>query len=361
MESPEHQLNSIESDYEIHLSDAPELTRNNSELFRFGILFVLGIVIGIFIWIGILSRAPVDFHPDTVITVYSGMTIKDLASVLEHSRVIKSDKWFHVIMSSRWKGKPIITGDYMFEKPQSVFTVAYRLVRGIYGNSRIKITLPEGITRYDMADIVSQKIPTFPRDEFLQKTHDLEGFLFPDTYYFFRTQSVDQIITSLRTQWQQRMKSFSDSFVQTELFDTKTLTTQTYGGKSRTVQDIITMASILEREANNPDEAKTVAGILWKRMSKNMPLQVDATFKYTIGKTSADLTITDLQKDNPYNTYTRTGLPVGPIGNPGQDMIDAALYPIESEYWYYLHDDQGIIHYAKNYQEHLKNKEKYIK
>lgn len=329
--------------------------------FRWIVMIASVIIIGCSWWIFSLSRAPHNFQKDVVVTVYSGMTIKDLSSVLQTSHVVTSGTWFHGVMSTRFKNKPIIAGDYIFEKPQSVFSVAYRIAHGVYGNSRIKVTFPEGITRYEMTDILSQKIPEFPRDQFLQKTHDLEGFLFPDTYYFFRTQSVDQVITSLQTQWQEKMKSFATFFTPIEMINEKTLTLQVYGGKIRTARDIITMASILEREANNPDEAKVVAGILWKRMSKNMPLQVDATFKYTIGKTSADLTIADLQQDNPYNTYTRTGLPVGPIGNPGRDMIDAALHPIESEYWYYLHDDQGIIHYAKNYQEHLKNKEKYIK
>jgi UPF0755 protein len=336
----------------------PEISRG---FFRWVSIIIFVIIIGCG-WLAYsISRAPRDFKTDVIITVYSGMTIKDLGSVLESNNIVMSGTWFHGVMSTRFKDRSIIAGDYIFEKPQSVFSVAYRIANGVYGNSRIKVTFPEGITRHAMADIVSQKIPEFPRDEFLQKTYAMEGFLFPDTYYFFRTQSVDQIITSLQVQWQERMKSFTDSFVQTELFDEKTLTLQSYGGNVRTMRDIIIMASILEREANNAQEAKIVSGILWKRMAKKMPLQVDATFKYTIGKTSSELTITDLRQDNSYNTYTRTGLPIGPIGNPGKDMIDAALHPVESDYWYYLHDNQGTIYYGKTYQEHLKNKEKYLK
>jgi UPF0755 protein len=332
-----------------------------SRFFRFVLpaLCIIFVVCGL--WIFSISRAPHDFKKDVIVTVYPGMTIKDLGSVLQTNRVVTSNTWFHAVMSTRFKNKPIIAGDYIFEKPQSLFSVAYRIAHGVYGNSRIKVTFPEGITRYAIADIISQKIPEFSRDQFLQKTYTMEGFLFPDTYYFFRTQSADQVINSLQMQWQEQMKLFSNLFTRVELFDEKTPTLQIYGGSIHSVKDIIIMASILEREANNSDEAKVISGILWKRMSKDIPLQVDATFKYTIGKTSADLTLTDLQQDNPYNTYTRKGLPVGPIGNPGKNMIDAALNPVESEYWYYLHDDQGVIHYAKNYQEHLKNKEKYIK
>jgi UPF0755 protein len=120
------------------------------------------------------------------------------------------------------------------------------------------------------------------------------------------------------------------------------------------------MASLLEKEARNATEAKTVAGILWKRISLGKPLQVDAPFLYVLGKTSAQLTTRDLTKDGPYNTYTRKGLPVGPIGNPGIAMIQAALNPIASQYLYYLHDRNGVIHYAKTYEGHLQNKKKYL-
>jgi UPF0755 protein len=150
------------------------------------------------------------------------------------------------------------------------------------------------------------------------------------------------------------MKAF-----ETDLVNEKTV--NPIYGKVRTLKDIITMASILEREANGKDEARVISGILWKRIQKNMPMQVDATFLYSIQKGSSALTQTDLKTDGPYNTYTRTGLPVGPIGNPGTVMIDAALHPTDSPYWYYLHDDKGGIHYAKTYQEHLKNKKLYIR
>jgi UPF0755 protein len=104
-----------------------------------------------------------------------------------------------------------------------------------------------------------------------------------------------------------------------------------------------------------------ISGILWKRIKEGQALQVDAPFMYILKKTSAELTRTDLMKDGPYNTYTRKGLPVGPIGNPGIDMIEAALRPKSSSYWYYLHGDDGVIHYARTYKEHLANKDTYIK
>lgn len=124
---------------------------------------------------------------------------------------------------------------------------------------------------------------------------------------------------------------------------------------------IFVMASILEREAKNSDEAGIISGILWKRLEKGMPLQVDATFLYTIGKGSDQLTTADLAHNEPYNTYVNKGLPPGPIGNPGVSMVLAALHPVDSSYYYYLHDPNGHVHFAKTYSEHLANKKKYLK
>ncbi len=357
---PDYQSLLAEVAADIPVSPTETHAQKKRGVFWYVMLFCIGLLVGIIVWIFIISLPPKHFKPGTMITVYSGMTIRELASVAQNNQLIRSSLWFRVIMSSRWKGKPIVTGDYLLEKPEHVFSIARRFVRGSYGNSRIKITFPEGITRYEMADILSQKIPEFRRDVFLQETVSQEGYLFPDTYYFFRTQSVDQIITKLQDQWNMVMRSFQDMF-QTSENPKDATTIVSYGGKVRTAAEIITMASILEREANNAEEARVVAGILWKRMEKGLPLQVDATFKYTLGKTSSELTMNDLQKDSAYNTYTRTGLPAGPIGNPGKMMISAALNPVDSPYWYYLHDDQGTIHYAEMYQEHLKNKEKYLK
>lgn len=340
------EINSIENN--------TETTPNFSGLFRYGVLIISLVVIVITLSFVVIVRPPADFKKDTLITVYSGMTTQDLGAVLQSQKVVRSEKIFRLILSMRWKQKPVMVGDYIFEKPQSSLTIAYRITHGIYGNSRIKITFPEGISSKNMADILLKNIPGFPIADFLEIAVPQEGFLFPDTYYFFRTMSAEQIVNVIKGQFTKEMRAYENDFENNR-------TKESIYGKQRSLKDIITMASLLEREANNAEEAKTISGILWKRMQKNMPLQVDATFLYTIQKGSSLLTQTDLKTDGPYNTYTRTGLPAGPIGNPGIAMIDAALHPIESPYWYYLHDNQGTIHYAKTYQEHLQNKRKYLK
>jgi UPF0755 protein len=104
-----------------------------------------------------------------------------------------------------------------------------------------------------------------------------------------------------------------------------------------------------------------VAGILWNRITQKLPLQVDATFKYINGKTTATLTLADLQIDSPYNTYVYRGLPPTPINNPGLDAINAALHPIQTKYIYFLTGTDGAMHYAVTFDEHKKNKERYLK
>lgn len=154
-----------------------------------------------------------------------------------------------------------------------------------------------------------------------------------------------EIVQTLTSMFGERTKSLAPLFAQSP----------------HTKSDNIIMASIIEGEARTDAERPLVAGILWKRLAKGMPLQVDATFAYTLGKSSDELTIADLRKDSPYNTYTRKGLPPTPIDNPGLPSIKAVLEPQVSDYWYYLHDAHGTIHYARTYEEHLQNKKLYLK
>jgi UPF0755 protein len=130
-------------------------------------------------------------------------------------------------------------------------------------------------------------------------------------------------------------------------------------GKS--LSDIVILASLLEEEARTTNTRRTIAGILWKRLAIGMPMQVDAAFAKVNGKNTYQLTEDDLKTDHPYNTYTRAGLPPGPITNPGIDALHAALRPVETDWLYYLSDSDGNMHYARTHDEHLRNKRLYIR
>ena len=120
------------------------------------------------------------------------------------------------------------------------------------------------------------------------------------------------------------------------------------------------MASILEGEARRMETRKIIAGILWTRLEIDMPLQVDATFRYINGKGTFDLTKADLEEDNPYNTYINKGLPPTPISSPGIDAISAALNPIKTNYIYFLSDNDGNMYYAVDFEGHKKNRVLYL-
>jgi UPF0755 protein len=128
------------------------------------------------------------------------------------------------------------------------------------------------------------------------------------------------------------------------------------------VNDVVRMASILEEEARTTTSRRIIAGILWKRISIGMALQVDAAFQYVNGKRdSADLTLDDLKIDSPYNTYVYRGFPPTAITNPGLDSLFSAVTPIKTSYLYYLSDKKGEMHYARTFEEHVANKNKYLR
>ena len=173
----------------------------------------------------------------------------------------------------------------------------------------------------------------FDKKEFLEKTAGLEGYLFPDTYLFLPGAETEQIIGTMRDNFQKKAGDVG--------------------------QDTVIMASLIEKEVPDSDDRKIVSGILWKRLEIGMPLQVDAVFPYITGRQK--VLSDDLKIDSLYNTYFYKGLPPGPISNPGLDAIEAARNPKESPYLYYLSGRDGKTHFAKTFAEHLKNKEKYLK
>lgn len=185
-----------------------------------------------------------------------------------------------------------------------------------YGPPRIaeniKVTFPEGSTNIEMAQLLGIALPNFNTRIFLDISKNDQGYLFPDTYLFYKNENPESVAKRLK-----------DNFLKkTPSSDPK----------------IIIMASILEKEATKSD-MKLISGILWKRLEKGMPLQVDADM----------------------NTYKEVGLPKLPIANPGLTSIDAALNPISSPYWYYIHDKSGTAHFAKTFDEHRINIKKYLK
>jgi UPF0755 protein len=228
-----------------------------------------------------------------------------------------------------------------------VLTVARRLAHGDFELIPVKVTIPEGSNTFQIADILAKKIPDFDKQAFLEDSQSKEGYLFPDTYFFLPGEDSLAIISTLESNFQ---KQISDPSVEQQI--------TAYG---KPLSDVVTMASLLEKEASDTKSRRIIAGILWHRISLGMPLQVDAVFPYILGKSSLQLSHADLKTNSPYNTYVNKGLPPGPITNPGMDSILAAVNPTKTDYLYYLSDNQGNFHYSVTYAGQLANQKKYLK
>jgi UPF0755 protein len=306
------------------------------------VFFAIVSVLGLLIFIGFLST-PTGFNSAKKFTIPEGYSIIQTGILLEENDIIRSNKLFRIL--AQWEGVSVKAGTYLFDVPISLATVIERLQTSNYGDIDDSVTLLEGMTNADISDVLDKKINDFDQDLFIERTVDKEGYLFPDTYQFLPDTSMEKIIETLL-----------------DTFENKTRTIRENLDPEKDFNDVVIMASIIEKEAGpSRDEQKIVSGILWKRIAEGMLLQVDAPFVYARGKGSAELSISDLRTDGPYNTYTRKGLTPTAIGNPGLSALNAAADPVSSPYYFYLHGNDGRIHYGVNHNDHINNKNKYLR
>ncbi len=286
--------------------------------------------------------APAGFPTGAYIQVSEGASLEEIAVSFEERNVVENARLFEWVVRLLGSDRHIPAGYYFFSRQENMVWVAMRLLGGDFETNPIRITVVEGSTVNDIAKLLLLKLPDFNRRDFVARAR--EGYMFPDTYFFRPGQSTETILSVFDNNFHEKMLG---------------LQKQTVASK-RTQDELLTMASILEKEASKTKDRQMIAGILWHRIAIGMPLQVDATFPYIIGKNTFQLTTADLQFDSPYNTYKYKGLPPGPIDNPGLDSIMAAATPIKTNYVYFLSDKNGNFHYATTYAQHLANKTKYL-
>lgn len=289
--------------------------------------------------------APVDFPAPYQLSIERGQTLFSISHELKEAHVIRSSRLFEMFMIAFGSERNVSEGEYYFAKPVSSLSIALRISGKQFGIDRTKVTFPEGFTTKQMAERLAVAFDSFDSILFLTLAKEKEGYLFPDTYRFFPSTTPEVIISTLT-------KNF-DTKIAPLAADIKT--------SGRSEKDIVIMASIVEKEAAGDEDRAVIAGILWKRLDQGIALQVDAPFLYILGKESSELTTKDLAMNSPYNTYKNKGLTPTPISNPGLAAIKATIHPIASPYLYYLHDSEGMIHYAKTYAEHKANIAKYLR
>ena len=292
-----------------------------------------------------LNTPSSKFPTGTTITIESGETLSGIAKDLKSHNIIRSSFLFQVIATLLSGDKKVIAGDYGFNQPISEYEVISRLIKGKYGLTPVRVTIQEGLSMQQMATLLSAKLKHFSVADFMALSDKEEGFLFPDTYFFMPDITTSGVIDAMQKNFNEQIKPLIPKIA----------------ASGKTEQDIVIMASILEKEGQNIKDWQIISGILWKRMKIGMPLQVDSTLGYITGKTSAELTMADLKAKSLYNTYVNKGLPPTPICSPGLNTIEAALAPTSTPYLYYLSDDQGVIHYASTFEGHIINRAKYLR
>lgn len=307
-------------------------------------LLVVLIVLGGGIW-GVLFAASSGFPAGTILMVAPGESVGKVARELKAERVIASPFVFRVLFRLMPGTHGVQSGRYVFNKPAGIVEVAWHLGHGVTGIAPLRVTVPEGTAVEQMAYIVAAAVPDFDIRAFLALAKPHEGYLFPDTYFLSADATPEEVITRMKENYRTHIARFSDRI-------------QTSG---KTEEEIITMASLLEGEGKTLEGKRIIAGILWKRLTIGMALQVDAPFGYARGVAGYAPTATDLKSASPYNTYTHPGLPPTPINNPGDESILAALTPTASEYLYYLTGTDGTMRYARTLAEHADNQRKYLK
>lgn len=285
-------------------------------------LAIAGIVAFVIVVVVICS-APGDFPEGSVVDIKSGSSLRAISLDLKNKNIIRSRIAFESLSILYGGDRGVVSGAYLFEARSSVFTVAKRVSNGERHLTTVRITIPEGYDRAQMADLFAEKLINFDKEMFLMMTKDMEGYLFPDTYFVFNIDDENVVVSLMQDNYNKKIKSLQSEIAAS--------------GRSET--DIIVMASIIEREASGDEDREFISGILWKRLRLGIALQVDAA----------------------PDTYKERGLPDAPIASPGLSSIMAAIKPKDSPYLYYIHEKSGQIHYARDFDEHRDNIDKYLR
>lgn len=291
-----------------------------------------------------LIQPPAEFPINELVSVPEGQTVKQVAATLRDEGVIRSPLTFRILIAFMGTERHVRAGDYLFKEPKDIFSVARAISVGAFGLEPNRIRIPEGATTREMAIIYKARLERFNADNFLAQAKPMEGYLFPDTYFFLPNATEATVIETMRQNFDAHIAEIQP---QIDAF-------------GKPLEDIVKMASIIEREARNPEDRRLISSVLWNRIKKDMALQVDVTFLYTIGKGTFQLTVKDLTSDSPYNTYKYKGLPPTPIGSPSLDALQAAVSPTKSDYLFFLADKNGVTHFCKTYSCQEANKRKYF-
>lgn len=305
-----------------------------------------------------------------IVEVPVGSSAATIGDILEKKGVIKDARVFRFYAKVK-KKTGFKAGEYAFTPSMDLAQITTALQKG-YAKSAYHITVPEGKALDEIAQIYAKQM-AFTKEDFLKTANDrafieklmkahpklltkdilnkeirtpLEGYLFAATYDFSNKNTDAATVI-------ERMIKASEKNILPHEGEIKK--------RGMTIHEAVTMASLVEKESGALDQRAEIAGVFYNRLEKGMRLQTDPTILYALGKHKSKVYFKDLKVDSPYNTYQNEGLPVGPISNFGKSALEAVLSPKQTDSLYFLHDENGKIHFAKDFEEHAELKRKYIK
>lgn len=306
-----------------------------------GILLILA-AIGVSWWINGTSAADKNNTAPKIFVIENGEGIRSVAKKLKDQGLIRDQVAFFLLTKQMGIDSKIQAGDYRLYPSMSAREIANEFT---HGTSDLWVTVPEGHRAGEIAETLEEKMPNYDPswDAVLEEN---EGYLFPDTYSFPKDADIDMIIKAFRDNFESKYQTLDTS------------------NTNLTKEEIVTLASLIEREAKHDEDRPIISSVIHNRLDERMSLDIDATIQYALGNSQKWWpTLTDsgsnLVPQSPYNTYTHAGLPPGPISNPGIESLRAAINPSKTVFLFYITDGSGTNRYGRTLAEHEANIERY--
>jgi UPF0755 protein len=311
----------------------------------FTLLLIAALAIGG--WLAWAWYSPVTPAAQTFVLLHPGYSTRRIAAELKSAGVVRSTTAF-ILWHRLHQKHSLKAGEYLFEKTATSIDIHERLVRGdVYVHT---VVIPEGFNMFEIAQAI-QNAGLGSSQDFLKvvrsdtnlisdlapDAQNLEGYLFPNTYEFTRTQTLEEMAAAMVKQFRQVAREI---------------------GLTNDIEKTVILASIIEKETAAPEERPLVASVYGNRLTKNIPLQADPSVIYAEllqAAYSGALHHDDMQFHSAYNTYIHAGLPPGPIGSPGKISLEAAMHPADTQYLYFVSDGNGHHRFARSLEEHNRN------
>jgi len=327
----------------------------------------IAIILGVFLVFLIYFNAQITKSNDNqfgerFFKIEKGDGVAQIAENLDTQGFLASQFWFKVYVAASGNKAKFIDGEYELRTDLNVKELVRQLTGARSSNKEVDVTLLEGWTVAEMDEYLVKRDLIKPgeliaySDDFAQKDYfflfdrpknaDLQGYLYPDTYRVYAQTTAADLARKMLDNFDAKLTPEMRAAIKKQ---------------KKSIFEVVTLASIVEKEMFGYENRRVVADIFSKRLKAGMALQSDATVNFVTKKGIAAPSLDDLKVESQYNTYKYPGLPPGPICNPSIEAIRAVIYPAQTSYWYFLNTPQGEIIFSKTHDEHVQNKFKYLK